>query len=55
MQAFYSDHFVLPLPPGHRFPMGKYRRLRDRIAVELPEVRLLEAPEASDEIGRAHV
>jgi len=56
MQAFYSDHFVLPLPPGHRFPMGKYRRLRDRIAVELPEVRLLEAPEASEgELALAHV
>ena len=21
MKAFYTDHFVLPLPPGHRFPM----------------------------------
>jgi acetoin utilization deacetylase AcuC-like enzyme len=55
MQAFYSDHFVLPLPPGHRFPMGKYRRLRDRIADELPEVRLLEAPAASEgELALAH-
>lgn len=32
MQVFYADHFVLPLPPGHRFPMGKYRRLRERVA-----------------------
>lgn len=32
MQIFYTDHFVLPLPPGHRFPMSKYRLLRDRIA-----------------------
>ena len=31
MQAFYSDHFVLPLPQGHRFPMPKYRLLRERI------------------------
>jgi acetoin utilization deacetylase AcuC-like enzyme len=55
MQAYYSDHFVLPLPPGHRFPMGKYRRLRDRIAAELPEVRLLEAPAASEgELALAH-
>ncbi|MEY3076990.1 MAG: hypothetical protein RI892_48, partial [Pseudomonadota bacterium] len=23
MKAFYSDHFVLPLPEGHRFPMAK--------------------------------
>jgi acetoin utilization deacetylase AcuC-like enzyme len=31
MRIFYSDHFVLPLPPGHRFPMGKYARLRERV------------------------
>jgi len=21
--AFYADHFVVPLPEGHRFPMTK--------------------------------
>jgi len=26
-----ADHFVLPLPPGHRFPMEKYSRLRMRL------------------------
>lgn len=31
MKLFYTDHFELPLPLGHRFPMAKYRRLRDRI------------------------
>ena len=31
MQIFYSDHFVLPLPAGHRFPMPKYARLRERV------------------------
>ena len=31
MKAFYADQFVLPLPPGHRFPMAKYRLLRDRL------------------------
>ncbi len=36
MQAFYSDQFVLPLPPGHRFPMAKYRMLRDQLAEHLP-------------------
>ncbi|MGD9904234.1 MAG: histone deacetylase [Vicinamibacterales bacterium] len=34
MQAFYSDHFVLPLPAGHRFPMAKYARLRARVLAE---------------------
>jgi len=23
LQAFFADNFVLPLPPGHRFPMAK--------------------------------
>jgi acetoin utilization deacetylase AcuC-like enzyme len=34
VQAFYSDHFVLPLPEGHKFPMAKYSRLRERIIAE---------------------
>ncbi len=29
MKVFYSDTYELPLPPGHRFPMKKYRMLRD--------------------------
>src|SRR5262245_29330186 len=31
MRAFYSDTFVLPLPEHHRFPMAKYRLLRERL------------------------
>lgn len=55
MQAFYSDHFVLPLPPGHRFPMGKYALLRARVEAELPGLRLREAQPASDgELALAH-
>lgn len=55
MLAYYSDRFVLPLPPGHRFPMAKYRMLRDRVAAELPAVRLVEAPAASEgELALAH-
>ena len=34
MKAFYSDTFVLPLPEHHRFPMAKYRLLRERIVTE---------------------
>jgi len=34
LRAFYSDHFVLPLPDGHKFPMSKYARLRERILAE---------------------
>ena len=47
MQAFYSDQFVLPLPEGHRFPMAKYRMLRDQLAAHLPAVHLTEAPAAT--------
>ena len=47
MKAFYTDHFVLPLPAGHRFPMEKYSRLRDFVG-ELTGVELIEAPAASD-------
>lgn len=55
MHAYYSDHYVLPLPAGHRFPMAKYRMLRDRLAAELPALRLVEAPAASDgELALAH-
>lgn len=31
MRVYYSDHVELPLPDGHRFPMPKYRRLRERL------------------------
>lgn len=55
MQVFYTDRFVLPLPPGHRFPMGKYRLLRDRLAAEVPEARLVPAPRATDgELALVH-
>jgi len=54
MQAFYSDQFVLPLPEGHRFPMPKYRLLRERVAA-LPGFRLREAEPASDgELALVH-
>jgi acetoin utilization deacetylase AcuC-like enzyme len=55
MQVFYATQFVLPLPPGHRFPMGKYQMLRDRLAAEVPSVRLMQAEAATDgELALAH-
>ncbi|MFZ2990996.1 histone deacetylase [Ideonella sp.] len=55
MQAYTSDHFVLPLPAGHRFPMQKYALLRNAVAHGLPAVRLCEAPAASEgELALAH-
>jgi len=55
MHAFHSDHFVLPLPQGHRFPMEKYRLLREGVLAGLPAIRVHEAPPASDgELALVH-
>lgn len=55
MHAYYADHFVLPLPEGHRFPMAKYRLLRDRIAQQLPGVALQVAlPALDSELALVH-
>lgn len=32
MKAYYTDQFVLPLPPEHRFPMAKYAQLRQAVS-----------------------
>ncbi|MBE7473254.1 MAG: histone deacetylase [Anaerolineae bacterium] len=57
MKIFYTDHFVLPLPPEHRFPMQKYALLRQRVVESgliAPE-NMRVPPAASDaEIIRAH-
>ncbi|MFQ3648337.1 MAG: histone deacetylase [Anaerolineae bacterium] len=51
MKAFYADHFVLPLPEGHRFPMAKYARLRQRVVEDgiIAPHDLLVPPAATDE------
>lgn len=51
---FASDAFVLPLPPGHRFPMAKYARLRERVE-RIAQARMRVPVAATDvELGRAH-
>ncbi|HEX6900035.1 MAG TPA: histone deacetylase [Thermoanaerobaculia bacterium] len=57
MKAFYADHFVLPLPEGHRFPMEKYRLLRERVVAEgvvAPEDLIVPHAATDEEILRAH-
>ena len=57
MAIYYTDHFVLPLPDWHRFPMAKYARLRERVVASglVPAEALREPPAATDEeILRAH-
>ncbi len=54
MKAFYCDHFVLPLPEGHRFPMRKYALLRAAVSRD-PRIELLVPPAATDrQLLRAH-
>lgn len=55
MKAWYCDQFVLPLPDGHRFPMQKYRLLRERIVSELLPIQLHEpSPVTDQDLCRAH-
>jgi acetoin utilization deacetylase AcuC-like enzyme len=57
MKVFYSDHFVLPLPEDHRFPMVKYSMLRERVAHDgICGPGELSTPRAvtDEEILRAH-
>jgi acetoin utilization deacetylase AcuC-like enzyme len=57
MKAFYCDHFELPLPPAHRFPMAKYRRLREYLLTERvlrPEDLLEPAAAAWDDLELVH-
>jgi acetoin utilization deacetylase AcuC-like enzyme len=55
MRVFYATQFVLPLPAGHRFPMGKYQLLRDRLAAELLAIELMQAQPATDgELALVH-
>lgn len=57
MKIFYTDHFVLPLPPGHRFPMQKYALLRQRVveaALVPPAEMRVPHPATDEEIERAH-
>ena len=57
MRAFYCDHFVLPLPPSHSFPMAKYSKLRERVVAEriVERDRLVEPESARiDQLALAH-
>jgi acetoin utilization deacetylase AcuC-like enzyme len=55
MLAYHSDRFALPLAPGHRFPLDKYRLLHEAVRRDLPGLRLREAEAATDgELALAH-
>lgn len=57
MNLFYCDHYDFFLPPGHRFPIDKYRLLRERILREglvPPERMIASAPAIDDQLLRVH-
>lgn len=48
---YYTDHIEVPLPPGHRFPMKKYRMLREKVISDgiIHPRQLLQSPMVGDE------
>jgi acetoin utilization deacetylase AcuC-like enzyme len=57
VKLFYADQFVLPLPAGHRFPMEKYRLLREQLVASnvFDDTDFCVPPEATfAELSRAH-
>jgi acetoin utilization deacetylase AcuC-like enzyme len=54
MRAFAHDLYTYPLPKGHRFPLGKYRMVREA-AQGLSGVHVCDAePAGWDELRRTH-
>lgn len=55
MKVFYATPHVQQLPPGHRFPMGKYEILRRRLELELNDIDLeLAVPASEGELALVH-
>jgi acetoin utilization deacetylase AcuC-like enzyme len=57
MQLWTHDRFSFPLPPGHRFPLPKYRLLRERVLADgLARVEEVHepAPIAWEDLRRVH-
>src|SRR4051794_16903859 len=55
VRAFAHDSHPIPLPPGHRFPSGKYRLTREAVERELAQVAVEPAPALGwEELVRVH-
>jgi acetoin utilization deacetylase AcuC-like enzyme len=57
VKVFYTDHFVFPLPPNHRFPIQKYALLRQRVVeagMFSPEQLCVPLAATDEEITRVH-
>jgi acetoin utilization deacetylase AcuC-like enzyme len=54
LRLFHCDRHHFPLPPGHKFPLSKYRLLRERLTAE-QTFDLRDAPLATrEEVLRVH-
>lgn len=54
MRVYYTDEFHISLPPGHRFPLDKYRLLREWLVAEgVVAAATLEVPERAGECDLA--
>jgi acetoin utilization deacetylase AcuC-like enzyme len=57
LKIFYTDHFPVALPKGHRFPIEKYALLREsiiRAGLVRPGALRVPHPATDEEIIRAH-
>lgn len=54
MFIYATDHFVLPLPAGHRFPMPKYARLRERVSARAPHCMRVPPAATDEQLANAH-
>lgn len=54
IQLYYADHHEVSLPQGHRFPMSKYRMVRERLS-DWPTLSQAQAPQiTTQELMLAH-
>lgn len=57
MRVFHSDLYEAPLPPGHRFPMEKYRLVREALlerGVLPPHCLVPSTPCSREDLARVH-
>lgn len=54
MKLYYTDHYVLPLPAGHRFPMRKYAALRERVSAVAAACMAVPPAATIEELIRVH-
>ena len=54
LRVFYCDHHEIPLPPGHKFPLKKYRMLRETLAKDSRFLLQPAVPASPEQVMLAH-